>query len=147
MTDVYPSITGKKVKEEDYPRLSRIALVATLVIAFLITLLVNDVITYIQSVVGSLLPGVAVCMFMGRLWKRANWQGGLAAIGSGTLFGVIFLLVPSVASWVNTNLGGAAVPATIISLVCGVIVTLITPEDNTPEEERLKAVFDAREGK
>lgn len=147
LTDVYPSITGKTIKEKDYPKLSRIALVITLTIAFLITLLVNDVITYIQSVVGSLLPGVAVAMFMGALWKRANWQGGMAAILSGTIFGVIFLLSGNVSAWVNTNLGGAAVPATIISLVFGVVVSLVTPADNTPEEERLKAVFDAREGK
>lgn len=147
LTDVYPSVTGKTIKEEDYPKYSRIALVVTLGAAFLITLFVNDVITYIQSVVGSLLPGVAVCMFMGRLWKRATWQGGLAAIGSGTVFGVIYLLSSGLQTWVTSNLGGAAVPATIISLVFGVVVSLITPEDNTPEEKRLEAVFAARQGK
>ncbi len=147
LTDVYPSVTGKTIKEEDYPKFSRIALVVTLTIAFLITLLVNDVIGYIQSVVGSLLPGVAVCMFMGRLWKRATWQGGLAAIFSGTGFGVIFLCSGAVQNWVNTTLGGAAAPATIISLVFGVIVSLVTPEDTTPENERVEAVFAARHGK
>lgn len=147
LTDVYPSVTGKTIKEEDYPKYSRIALVVTLGVAFLITLLVNDVITYIQSVVGSLLPGVAICMFMGRLWKRATWQGGLAAIFSGTIFGVIFLCSGAVQTWVNTTLGGAAVPATIISLIFGVVVSLVTPEDNTPEEERIAAVFAARQGK
>lgn len=146
LTDVYPSVTGKKIKEEDYPKYSRIALVVTLAIAFLITLFVNDVITYIQKVVGSLLPGVAVCMFMGRFWKRATWQGGLACIFSGTAFGLLYLLIPSVSGWVDANLGGAAVPATIITLVFGVIVSLVTPADTTPETERVKAVFDARLG-
>lgn len=147
LTDVYPSVTGKTIKEEDYPKYSRIALVVTLGIAFLITLLVNDVIGYIQSVVGSLLPGVAICMFMGRFWKRATWQGGLAAILSGTGFGVIFLCSKALQAWVNGTLGGAAVPATIISLAFGVIVSLVTPKDETPEEERLAAVFAARQGK
>lgn len=146
LTDVYPSVTGKKIKEEDYPKYSRIALVVTLAIAFLITLFVNDVITYIQKVVGSLLPGVAVCMFMGRFWKRATWQGGLACIFSGTVFGILYLLLPSVSGWVNANLGGAAVPATIITLIFGVIVSLVTPADTTPEADRVKAVFDARLG-
>lgn len=147
LTDVYPSVTGKTIKEEDYPKYSRVALVITLLVAFLITLLVNDVITYIQSVIGSLLPGVAICMFMGRLWKRATWQGGLAAIISGTAFGVIFLISGSVQAWVNATLGGAAVPATIISLVFGVVVSLITPEDTTPDQARIDAVFAARRGK
>lgn len=146
LTDVYPSVTGKKIKEEDYPKYSRIALVVTLAIAFLITLFVNDVITYIQKVVGSLLPGVAVCMFMGRFWKRATWQGGLACIFSGTVFGILYLLLPSVSGWVDANMGGAAVPATIITLIFGVIVSLVTPADTTPEAERVKAVFDARLG-
>lgn len=146
LTDVYPSVTGKKIKEEDYPKYSRIALVVTLAIAFLITLFVNDVITYIQKVVGSLLPGVAVCMFMGRFWKRATWQGGLACIFSGTVFGILYLLLPSVSGWVDANLGGAAVPATIITLIFGVIVSLVTPADTTPEADRVKAVFDARFG-
>ncbi|MGI6068934.1 MAG: sodium:solute symporter family protein [Blautia sp.] len=147
LTDVYPSVTGKTIKEEDYPKYSRIALIITLGVAFLITLLVNDVITYIQSVVGSLLPGVAICMFMGRLWKRATWQGGLAAIFSGTAFGVVFLCSKALQTWVNGTLGGAAVPATIISLIFGVVVSLLTPADNTPEEERVAAVFAARHGK
>lgn len=146
LTDVYPSVTGKKIKEEDYPKYSRIALVVTLAIAFLITIFVNDVITYIQKVVGSLLPGVAVCMFMGRFWKRATWQGGLACIFSGTVFGILYLLLPSVSGWVDANLGGAAVPATIITLIFGVIVSLVTPADTTPEADRVKAVFDARLG-
>ncbi len=147
LTDVYPSVTGKTIKEEDYPKYSRIALVVTLGVAFLITLFVNDVITYIQKVVGSLLPGLAICMFMGRFWKRATWQGGMACIISGTGFGLLYLLVPSLSGWVDSALGGAAVPATVISLICGVVVSLVTPADTTPDEERVKAVFDARAGK
>ena len=43
LTDVYPSVTGKTIPEKDYAKYSRIALVTTLVVAFLITLLINDV--------------------------------------------------------------------------------------------------------
>lgn len=145
LTDVYPSVTGKTIKEEDYAKKSRIALICTLFVAFLITLFVNDVITYIQTVVGALLPGVAVAMFLGAFWKRANWQGGLACIISGTVLGLFILFVPSFKDWVNATLGGAAVPATIVSLVFGVVVSLITPADNTPEEERLAAVMRDRQ--
>ena len=78
LTDVYPSVTGKTIKEEDYAKYSRIALICTLGAAFFITLFVNDVIGYISTIVGAFLPGVAVAMLLGRFWKRVNWQGGLA---------------------------------------------------------------------
>lgn len=147
LTDVYPSVTGKTIPAKDYAKYSRIALVTTLVIAFLITLLINDVIGYISTVVGGLLPGVAVAMLLGKFWKRANWQGGLACIGSGTILGLAILLIPAFKDWVNATMGGPAVPATIISLVFGVVVSLITPADNTPEEVRLQNVMNDRRGK
>ena len=146
LTDVYPSVTGKTIPEKDYAKYSRIALVTTLVVAFLITLLINDVIGYISTVVGGLLPGVAVAMLLGKFWKRANWQGGLACIGSGTILGLAILLIPAFKDWVNATMGGPAVPATIVSLVFGVVVSLIFPADNTPEEVRLQRVMDDRCG-
>ena len=85
-------------------------------------------------------------MLLGRFWKRVNWQGGLACIGSGTLLGVVILLVPAVKDWINANLGGAAVPATIVSLVFGVVVSLCFPADNTPENVRLQNVMNDRRG-
>lgn len=146
LTDVYPSVTGKTIPEKDYAKYSRIALVTTLVVAFLITLLINDVIGYISTVVGGLLPGVAVAMLLGKFWKRANWQGGLACIGSGTILGLAILLIPAFKDWVNATMGGPAVPATIVSLVFGVVVSLIFPADNTPEEVRLQNVMNDRRG-
>lgn len=41
LTDVYPSVTGKTIKEEDYAKYSRIALICTLGAAFFITLFVK----------------------------------------------------------------------------------------------------------
>ncbi len=147
LTDVYPSITGKKIKEEDYAKYSRVALVCTLAAAFFITLFVNDVIGYIQTVVGALLPGVAMAMILGKFFKRANWRGGLACILSGTIFGCLILFIPSFKDMINAACGGPAIPAALISLVFGIVVSLITPEDKTPEEERLARVFADREGK
>ena len=146
LTDVYPSVTGKTIKEEDYAKYSRIALIFTLGAAFFITLFVNDVIGYISTVVGAFLPGVAVAMLLGRFWKRVNWQGGLACIGSGTLLGVLILVLPSFKNWINATMGGPAVPATIISLVFGIVVSLMFPADTTPDDVRLKHVMDDRRG-
>ena len=140
------SVTGKTIKEEDYAKYSRIALICTLGAAFFITLFVNDVIGYISTIVGAFLPGVAVAMLLGRFWKRVNWQGGLACIGSGTLLGVLILVLPSFKNWINATMGGPAVPATIISLVFGIVVSLMFPADTTPDDVRLKHVMDDRRG-
>lgn len=147
LTDVYPSITGKTIDEKDYAKYSRTALVCTLFLAFIITIFVNDVITYISTVVGALLPGVAVAMLLGKLWKRVNWQGGLACIISGTVLGVLILFIPAFKDWINATMGGPAVPATIVSLVFGIVVSLLFPADNTPEEVRMQHVMDDRQGK
>ena len=56
--------------------------------------LVADDIASNRTIVGAFLPGVAVAMLLGRFWKRVNWQGGLACIGSGTLLGVLILVLP-----------------------------------------------------
>ena len=146
LTDVYPSITGKTIQEKDYTKVSRVALICTLGAAFFITLFVNDVIGYISTIVGAFLPGVAVAMLLGRFWKRVNWQGGLACIGSGTLLGVLILVLPSFKNWINATMGGPAVPATIISLVFGIVVSLMFPADTTPDDVRLKHVMDDRRG-
>ena len=95
---------------------------------------------------GAFLPGVAVAMLLGRFWKRVNWQGGLACIGSGTLLGVLILVLPSFKNWINATMGGPAVPATIISLVFGIVVSLMFPADTTPDDVRLKHVMDDRRG-
>ena len=146
LTDVYSSLTGKKIETKDYKKYSRITLIITLAIAFFVTLFVNDVIGYIQKVVGGFLPGVAIAMILGRFWKRVNWQGGLACIFSGTAIGVAVLVSPVFSDWVSATLGGPAVPASVLSLIMGVVVSLIFPKDTTSEEDRMKAVIAGRMG-
>jgi Na+(H+)/acetate symporter ActP len=66
---------------------------------------------------------------------------------SGTIFGLVVLLVPAFADWVKLTFGGPAIPSTAIAFAAGVVVSLITPRSTASEEERQMAVFAAREGK
>ena len=147
LTDVIPSLTGRRVSERNYALASRIALLVALAIAFVITLFVGDVIAYFQKVVGSLLPGVGVTMLLGRFWRRSTWQGAYASVLSGTLFGLVVLFVPAFADWVKMTFGGPAIPSTAVALVAGVAVSLLTPRSLATEEDRLAAVFAARQGR
>jgi SSS family solute:Na+ symporter len=146
LTDVVPSVTGRKIPQKHYVRASRIALVVALAIAFVITLFVDDVIAYIQKVVGSLLPGVGVTMLLGRFWRRATWQGAYASILSGTFFGLVVLFVPSFAEWVRLTFGGPAIPATALAVTACVVASLLSKPSTATEDERVAAVLAAREG-
>lgn len=146
LTDVIPSLTGRRIAERHYALASRLALCFALAVAFVITLFVGDVIAYFQKVVGSLLPGVGVTMLLGRFWRRSTWQGAFASIGAGTLFGVVVLACPAFAGWIRLTFGGPAIPSTLLALCAGVFASLMTPPSTLSEEERLAAVRLAREG-
>ena len=147
LTDVYPSLTGRRIPQERYNLVSRLALLAALTVAFVITIFVSDMIAYIQKVVGAFLPGVAVTMLLGRFWRRSTWQGALAAVFTGTSLGVAIVLVPPFADWIKATFGGPAIPATLVSLAAFLAGTLLSKRDTTPDADRVAAVMAARVGK
>ena len=146
LTDVIPSLTGRRIAERNYVLASRLALCFALTVAFVITLFVGDVIAYFQKVVGSLLPGVGVTMLLGRFWRRATWQGAFASIGAGSAFGVAVLALPAFADGIRLTFGGPAIPATAVALAANVGMSLLTPQSPRSEEERLEMVLAARKG-
>ena len=146
LTDVYPSLTGRRIPPEKYTLVSRIALLVALAIAFSITIFVTDMIAYIQKAVGAFLPGAAVAMLAGRFWKRATWQGALASVVAGSTLGVATIVVPSFAAWINATFGGPAIPAVSVSLLGVIVGSLLSPRDMTPDAQRVAAVLAARGG-
>ncbi|MDR0486010.1 MAG: sodium:solute symporter family protein [Elusimicrobiota bacterium] len=142
--DIYPVFAKKALPEEKVKTWSRIGIVVTLTLAFFATLFAKDVMGYINNVIGSIIPGVSVAMFLGVFWKRVTWQGGLAAIFSGTLFGICYLSVPAFQNYIKGIFTGPAIAATIISLVFAVIVTLATKKVEVSEAERLDMVIKSR---
>ena len=144
LTDVYPSLTGRKIPPEKYTFVSRIALLVALAIAFFITIFVTDMIAYIQKAVGAFLPGAAVAMLAGRFWRRATWQGALASVVAGSTLGVTIVAVPPFAAWINATFGGPAIPAVAVSLLGVIVGSLLSPRDTTPDAQRVAAVLAAR---
>ena len=144
VTDIYPAVTKRQIAKKDYVKYSRVFLVVVIALSFLMTLMARDIISYITRVIGALIPGIAVTMLLGKLMKRATWQGGLAAVLSGTVFGFIYLFVPPVSDAVTMVIGGPAIPAAIISLVSGIGVSLFTPRNTVSEEDALAAVIACR---
>lgn len=144
LTDVYVLIFKKQVEDKDIPKYSRIILVIMLVTAFGMTIFATDVMSYISNVIGSFMPGVGIALLLGRLWKRATWQGGVAAMSSGIIFGVFFLVIPPFTDYIMNTFAGPALPVSIVTLTSGIIVSLVTPKPVHTEQERVALVIASR---
>jgi SSS family solute:Na+ symporter len=147
LVDVYATVTGKSVPKEKMVAYSRVSLVITLIVAFLATLFAQDLISYISNVVGSLIPSIAMMMIIGKYWKRATWQGGMACIFSGTIFGFLYLFVPPFQKAVAGVFTGPAIPVSIVAILAGVIGSLATTRVEVSEADALRMVIESRERK
>jgi SSS family solute:Na+ symporter len=145
LVDVYSTVTGKSIPKEKMVGCSRIALAITLLIAFLATLVAQDIMGYISNVVGSLIPSIAMMMILGKYWKRATWQGGAACIFCGTVFGLLYLFAAPFQAAVARIFTGPAVPVSIVALLAGIGASLATSKESVSEEEALRMVIESRE--
>jgi SSS family solute:Na+ symporter len=145
LVDVYSTITGKAIPKEKMVFWSRITLVITLLLAFMATMFAQDIIGYISNVVGSLIPSIAVMMILGKYWKRATWQGGLACVFCGTIFGLLYLFVKPFQTGVAGVFTGPAIPVSIVAILAGVIGSLVTKKIQVSEEVALRMVIESRE--
>lgn len=145
LVDVYSTVTKKSVPKEKMIAYSRISLVITLVVAFLATLFARDIISYISNVVGSLIPSIAIMMIVGKYWKRATWQGGLACVFCGTLFGLMYLFVAPFKTLISGIFAGPAIPVSLTALAAAIIVSLLTAKEEVSPEQAMRLVLQSRE--
>lgn len=145
LVDVYSTVTKKSVPKEKMIAYSRVSLVITLVVAFLATLFARDIISYISNVVGSLIPSIAIMMIVGKYWKRATWQGGLACVFCGTLFGLVYLFVAPFRAFISGVFAGPAIPVSLTALAAAVVVSLLTSKEEVSPEKAMRMVLQSRE--
>ncbi|MCQ1058885.1 sodium:solute symporter family protein [Photobacterium sp. ZSDE20] len=130
--DLYPVLTkGKQAPSDLVVKISRFSLVITIVTALLFSITANDVLSYLTKMLSTITTGLAIAIILGRFWPRATWQGGLASIFGGSLTSLAVMTFPTLSNAV----GHPAVPALVMAILCGVIVSLSTRrEDFDPEE-------------
>ena len=133
---VFKKLPDKK----DMVRYSRMATVFTLGAALMMTIFSKDITGYITSMVSTLLSGLAVSAVAGRYWKRATWQGGIAALIGGSAVSIIVSnsekLMGIFANPILLSLAGA-----LVSLI---VVSLLTPANAVSEEQALEKVMRGR---
>ncbi len=133
MTDIYQMIFKKLPPKNKALLYSRIATALTLLIAFLMAATATNITNYISNMVSTTLSGLAVASIMGKYWKRATWQGGLAALLGGSICSILV----SKSTTLISILGDPTIPALIGAFTACVVVSLLTPKNNLTEEETL----------
>jgi len=141
LRDVFILLTGRMPPKEKALKYSRIGATVTSVFAVLFSMLSNNIFDYIKDMVGMVMSGMFVCVFFGRFWKRSTWQGGVAALITGSLTAFIFILVPT---W-KAAFGGVTIPSVSVSTICCIVVSLLTPPNTVTDEEALTSLEKERE--
>lgn len=133
LRDVTQLVTGKLPKAENMVRYSRVALVAVLALALGGALIANTIIGYITLMISTVLTGLLVAAVLGKFWKRATWQGGLAAIAGGAGAAIVVNTSESLTEfW-----GNPVIPSLTVALIAGILVSLVTPRQQVSREEAL----------
>ncbi|MFC3392891.1 sodium:solute symporter family protein [Aidingimonas halophila] len=141
LRDVYVLFTGHTPAGHKVVILSRLALVATIGLALLFALISDNVIDYITSMIATVMAGMFVCGVLGRFWPRYNWQGAIATLiaASATSLAVI-----NVDSW-TAFWGNPSIPAVLVALIVGVVVSLVTPASKVSSEHALQRINEERQ--
>ena len=134
LRDIIQIFTGKLPRKENIVKYSRLSLVLTIILAFFLSVGSHNIIDYISNFISTVMSGLLVASILGKFWPRANWQGGLASLISGS---VISILILTHSSW-QAYWGNPILPSLIGAFIVGVIVTLITPKNKISKEEALK---------
>lgn len=141
MRDLYVMVKGEMPSREKVVYYSRVALVAVIGLALLMALTSDDIISYITNMIATVMSGMFTCGVLGRFWPRFNWQGAIASLAGGSVASVAVLLVDGgIEFWSNP-----IVPALAVSLITGIIITIITPESKVTPEEARKILDEERE--
>lgn len=144
--DVYPIFTGgRRIPESKVKTASRIAVLLTLFLSFLVSLRADGIMAFVNEVLGAMMPGMVMTLIVGRLWsERVTPAAGLSSMIGGTCFGLAYLFFPSFAAVLNENFSGPAIPCAIFTVIICVAVTLHTRRDNLTEEQILAKVLQGR---
>jgi SSS family solute:Na+ symporter len=118
---IYPLVTGR------YPRRPVVVVRRALACAFLIStvlaLYTGNIVGFVVKFLPLTMSGLGVTILLGRFWKRANWQGALAALITTPAVSLAVMFIPSQAKfW-----GNPTIPATVAGLIAQIVVSRLTP--------------------
>jgi SSS family solute:Na+ symporter len=82
----------------------------------------GNIVEFVKTFLPLTMSGLGVVILLGRFWKRANWQGALAALTVTPVVALIVKLSPSQMKFWHD----ATIPATLVGLLAQIAVSLFT---------------------
>ena len=137
VSDIYAWFFKTEVPIDKQLLVSRIAMIITVLIALMMALLSNSIISYITKMISIALCGMFVMGVLGRFWQSYTWQGSLATLFTSS-FAAIYVGINE--KWL-AFFGNPVIPAVIAGCVFGVLVSLFTRQKSgTKEQTKNEAV-------
>lgn len=135
---IYPLATGR------FPARPLVAVRAALILTFILStafgLFTGSIVSFVAKFVPVTMSGLAVIILLGRFWRRATWQGALAALVTSPLISLAVMLVPGQTARWNDPI----IPASVGGLLAHAIVSLLTPRSQHSFDEIVQAMHRER---
>ncbi len=90
--------------------------------------------------ISTLMSGVCVTAILGRFWKRATWQGAIAALISASVISFAILSRPSLSEY----LGNPIIPSLAGAALAHIIVSFATPMNDVSAAAALEMINNER---
>ncbi len=136
LRDVWMVVTGTVPDKKNVVRYSRWAIFLSILLAFLFGIVSEDILGYISKMISTVMSGLFITVLLGRFWRRATWQGAIAALLSGSVISLTILNLPSVLAFWGTPI----LPALTAALVAHVLFSLLSPRKTVSPEEVLEII-------
>lgn len=140
LRDIWVLVTGKVPAKDKVVPYSRWAIFISIMLAFSFGLSAEDILDYIAIMISTLMSGICVTAFLGRFWKRATWQGALAALISGSIISFIILAIAPL----SESLGNPILPALAGAAFAHIMVSLATPKNEVSPADALEIINSER---
>jgi solute:Na+ symporter, SSS family len=136
---IYPMVTGH------FPArpvmVVRWALAFAFFISTALAVYTSNIVEFVKTFLPLTMSGLGVVILLGRFWKRANWQGALAALVATPIVALAVKFTPSqLKFWHDPT-----IPATLVGLLAQIVVSLLTAPQKRSFEEVAQAMKQERQ--
>ena len=126
---IFPLLTGRFPK---HPVVTvRWALAFAFFASTALAIYTGNIVQFVKTFLPLTMSGLGVVVLLGRFWKRANWQGAIAALLATPVVALFVKLTPSQMNfWRDPT-----IPATLVGFLAQIVVSLLTaPQKRTFDE-------------
>ena len=149
---IYPLFTGRYATRPLV--VVRWALIASFILATGTALVAGTIVRFVLGFLPLTMSGIGVIVLLGLFWKRATWQGALAALITTPLVTLGFRFIPNPADQLGDGSllqtlaefcwNQPAIPATLAGFAAHIVVTLLTPPPTRTFDEVAASLTEAR---